>query len=45
MSFRLLGFMLEVELASLFIRMPFVGQIHISPLGLFADPWSRARHG
>lgn len=45
MSFRLLGFMFEVELTSLFVRMPFVGEIHISPLGVYADPWSRSRHG
>lgn len=45
MTFRLLGMMLEIDVASLFLRVPFVGQIHISPLGFHADPWSRARLG
>lgn len=45
MALYIFGAMLEIELSSLFLRMPHVGQIHISAQGIYFDPWSRARHG
>lgn len=45
MNLRIMGLMIELDAKSLFVRVPLVGQFHLSPLGLVMDPWSKARLG